>query len=50
MTKASVKPSLERIEDKLDSISQRLCSMSPECNSDEVESAPVQEAETLENE
>lgn len=47
LTKASVKPSLERIEEKLDSISERLCCMSPDCEPDEIVSDPIPEAETL---
>ncbi len=50
MTKASVKPSLERIEGKLDSISQRLCSMSDNCEPDEIESQPTQHQKDSENE
>jgi len=49
MTKSSVKPSLERIEGKLDSIFQRLCAMNPDCEPDEIESHPTPKSETLEN-
>lgn len=47
MTNASVKPSLKRIEGKLDSISQRLCSMSPDCEPDDIESHPMKKSATL---
>jgi len=36
MTKASVKPALKRIEEKLDSIDQRICAINSNCNSIQV--------------
>jgi hypothetical protein len=44
MTKASVKPALKRIEDKLDSIDQRLCNVDPNYSSKQMEKSEFKEA------
>lgn len=44
MTNATVKPALERIETKLDSISKRLANLSPDCNPNTTESETLEES------
>ena len=46
MTKPYVKPALERIEDKLDSINQRLYNSDPNCNSTEVNENEVSQEDS----